>query len=233
MTKKIFLFLALCTTLVAFYSCTDSSSNRAALHFQTADLMTAQDAVNSSYSNISITNATGAPVTASGLFVASYDVNDCSACSGSLMTGDNAFGPMVQQVSFGDGQSIQIGQNYLYNMIYSGLSGVQLNVGSTPCQLPGCSWSGDTPNTKWCITIGVMSRRSSYTSSAYTNGSNPAANVVPIGQAVSSIPFNYKYDLVDPATFGNGSACLGPIVCDDQTLNCSVSSQQTQSFRSY
>ncbi|OFZ31290.1 MAG: hypothetical protein A2622_01490 [Bdellovibrionales bacterium RIFCSPHIGHO2_01_FULL_40_29] len=233
MIKKLILFFSFCITATALISCTDSSGPYAASHFTTNQLMTAQDAVNSASSNISITNAAGAAITASGLYIASYDINDCSACYGSLYSGNNTTGALVESVSFEAGQSIEIGQNYLYNLLYSGISVMQLNGVPPPCQLPGCSWSGDTPMTGWCLTLGVMSRNSAYTFSSYTNGSLPAANVVPFGQAVTSIPFNYKFDLIDPLTLGAGNACLGPIVCDDRTLNCSVSSRQNQSFQVY
>ncbi len=202
--------------------------------FSTEALMTAQDVVNSASSNISITNATGASVTGHGLYIAAFDINDCSSCYGSVVSGNNAGGVMVQPVSFSSGQSINVGQNYLYNLIYNGIYFIKTIAGSTPCGLPGCSWPGDAPDVAgWCLSIGVMSLDSSYTSSTYINGAHSPASVVPYGAAVTSNPFGYNYDLIDPSTLGVGNSCLGPIVCDDQTLTCTVSTPQSQSFQSY
>src|SRR5262245_54253731 len=79
-------------------------------------LMTASDLVGNALSNITITNQTGEMISASGLFIASYDVNDCSACFGGVLSGDNVGGAMVSPVTFKPGQSVAIGQNFLYNM---------------------------------------------------------------------------------------------------------------------
>lgn len=202
--------------------------------FSTEALMTVQDVENSASSNISITNATDATVTTHGLFIASYDVNDCSACFGGIVAGDNAGGAMVQPVSFSAGQSIEIGQNYLYNLLYNGIYFIKNTAGSSPCELPGCSWPDDNPDVEgWCLTINVMSLNSSYTSSNYVNGDNSPASVVPYSAAGNSDPFDYNYDLIDPLTLAVGNACLGPIVCDDQSLTCTVSTPQSQSFQSY
>ncbi len=202
--------------------------------FSTEDLMTAQDIENSASSNISITNATGVSVTGSGLYIASFDINDCSACFGAVVSGNNAGGAMVQPVPFSSGQSIQIGQNYLYNMIYNGIYYIKNTVGPSPCELPGCSWPSDSGvGAGWCLSIGVLSLDSTYTYSNYVNGANPPASVLPYSAAVTSIPFNYKYDLIDPSTLGVGNSCLGPVACDDETLTCVVSAPQSQSFQSY
>lgn len=232
--KKSFLWIVAAAFLSG--ACTNGSSQTyppPAPTFKTDSLMTAQDTLNSLDSNISITNGAGQQITASGLYIASVDINDCSACFGSVVAGGNTTGGFVEPITFGNGQTIKLGQNYLYNLIYSGINYVKQVVGSSPCQLPGCSWSGDTPNVKWCISLGILSRNSTYTSSTYTNGSHPAANVVPYGAAASSVPFNYKFDLMDPSTLGSGGACLGVITCNDQSLTCSVSSPQNQTFQSY
>lgn len=247
MIKRQSFFILLSMMIFVFSACPDNRDSAGpdpsppasdpeppAPPFSTEALMTAQDVENSASSNISITNATGVSVTGSGLYIAAFDLNDCSACFGNVVAGNNAGGTMVQPVSFSEGQSINIGQNYLYNLIYNGIYFIHTVVGSSPCELPGCSWPGDDPGvTGWCLSIGVMSLDSSYTSSTYVNGAHSPAGVVPYGAAVTSNPFNYKYDLIDPSTLGVGNSCLGPIVCDDQALTCAVSSPQSQSFQSY
>ncbi len=197
-------------------------------------LMTVRDLQNSSLSNISIINQTGMSVTASGLFIASFDINDCSSCFGSIVSGDNLGGAVASTVVFKPNQSVLIGQNYLYNMIYNGIYYIKNTAGSSPCSLPGCSWPGDDTNVKgWCITINVISRNSSYTYSNYTNGSNSPANIPAYSSAGNSSPFDYKYDLINPNTLGTGNACLGPITCDDKTLTCSVPTPQNESLKPY
>lgn len=197
-------------------------------------LMTARDMKANMQSNISVINQTARPILVSGLFIASYDINDCSVCFGGVVSGDNAGGAVVSPVTFKTNQIVPIGQNYLYNMLYNGIYYIKNTVGSSPCNLPGCSWPGDDPNiTGWCITINVASLDSNYTSSTYTNGSNPPANFPAYGAAGLSAPFNYNYDLINPATLGVGTACLGPIVCNDQTLTCTVSSAQNIAFQPY
>lgn len=196
--------------------------------------MTAKDLKQSSLSNLSIVNRTTNTITASGLFIASYDINDCSACFGNVVAGDNAGGAMTTIASLKPNQSIPIGSNFLYNMLYNGIYFIKNTVGSSPCSLPGCSWPGDDTNVRgWCITINVTSPNSNYTYSNYTNGSNPPANFPAYGAAGNSTPFDYRYDLIDPNTLGSGNACLGPITCDDQTLTCHVASAQSESIQAY
>lgn len=197
-------------------------------------LMTARDMLNLNLSNITIANHTNQSITASGLFIASFDINDCSACFGSVVSGDNAGGAFSTPVTFRPNQSIAIGQNYLYNMLYNGIYYIKNTVGSSPCSLPGCSWPGDDTNVQgWCITINVTSINSSYTYSNYRNGSNPPANFPAYSHAGNSIPFDYKYDLIDPTTLGAGNMCLGPITCNDNTLTCQVASAQSESLQAY
>jgi hypothetical protein len=197
-------------------------------------LMTARDVQGPDLSNITLTNQTGAPITVSGLFIASFDINDCSSCFGSVVSGDNLGGAVVTPTTFNVNQSLPLGGNYLYNMIYNGIYYIKNTVGSSPCSLPGCSWPGDDPNVRgWCISINVVSPNSSYTYSHYTNGSNPPANTPAYSQAGNSTPFNYKYDLINPNTLGVGNACLGPITCSDKTLSCHVTTAQNESFQPY
>lgn len=198
------------------------------------DLMTARDMQSLDLSNITITNNNTLPVSVSGLFIASFDINDCSACYGSVVAGDNMGGAVVSPITFKANQSIPIGQNYLYNMIYNGIYYIKNTVGSSPCSLPGCSWPGDDTTVKgWCISINVASLNSNYTYSHYMNGLNPPASAPAYSNAGNSTPFNYKYDLIDPNTLGIGNACLGPITCNDKTLACHVATAQNESFQAY
>lgn len=196
--------------------------------------MTARDMRHASLSNITLINRTSEQISASGLFIASFDINDCSSCFGSVVSGDNVGGAVTSPVTFKVNQALPIGQNFLYNMIYNGIYYIKNTVGSSPCSLPGCSWPGDDPTVRgWCVTINAASPNSSYTYSNYTNGANPPANVPAYSNAGNSTPFNYKYDLIDPATLGAGGACLGPITCNDKTLTCQVANAQNESIRSY
>ena len=200
-------------------------------------LMTVHDLQANATSNISLLNRTTAPVTVNGLFIASFDAtttNDCSVCTGGVISGDNIGGTMLSPVNFAVNQAIAVGQNYLYNMIYNGIYYIRTTIGSSPCALPGCSWPDDTP-LKWCISINAVALNTSYTYSHYTNGVNPPAAAPAYGAAglSPSNQFNYNYDLIDPATLGAGSACLGPITCDDKTMTCQVSTAQNESFQAY
>lgn len=197
-------------------------------------LMTVSDMSNSALSNITITNKTAQTISVAGLFIASFDINDCSSCFGSVVSGDNLGGAVVSPINFNANQEIPIGQNYLYNMLYNGIYYIRNTVGSSPCALPGCSWPGDDPNVRgWCIHINVISRNSNYTHSSYTNGFTPPANSPPYSVAGNSTPFNYKYDLIDPSTLGIGNVCFGPVRCDDKSLTCSVATKQNESFQAY
>ncbi len=201
---------------------------------ETSLLLTVRDIGTNAPSNVSITNKTGNPITVSGLFIASFDVNDCSSCFGSVVSGDNAGGAFISPVTFQKDQSLPIGQNYLYNMLYNGIYYIKNTVGSSPCSLPGCSWPGDDPNVQgWCITMNVISLNSDYTYSTYTNGSHPPANAPAYSSAGNSTPFNYRYDLIDPNTLGTGNRCIGPVICNDKTLTCKVSTPQSESFQPY
>lgn len=197
-------------------------------------LMTARDMQNSELSNITITNRNAESISVAGLFIASFDINDCSSCYGGVVSGDNLGGAVVSSVTFKPNQSIPIGQNYLYNMLYNGIYYIKNTVGSSPCSLPGCTWPGDDPSVRgWCISINLVSPSTSYTYSHYTNGTNPPANVPAYSNAGNSTPFDYKYDLIDPNTLGTGRACLGPITCNDKTLTCQVAGAQNESFQAY
>lgn len=196
-------------------------------------LMTARDMKANALSNITLINQTAQPITTYGLFIATFDSNDCSSCTGSIIGGDNMGGSVTSPVTFNVNQSVPIGQNYLYNMIYNGIYFIRTNVGSSPCSLPGCSWPGDTTTLRWCVSINAVSLDSNYTHSNFTNGSNPPANAPPYAAGTTSSGFDYKYPLINPNTLGTGNACLGPITCNDQTLTCTVSTPQSESFQPY
>lgn len=225
--------------IILYLLCVFSCASMAA-HAQTQPknasafaFMTAQDVQNNALSNVTIINGTTQSIAVAGLDIVSFDINDCSSCSGNIVGGDNLGGAVVSPVTFSANQKIPIGQNYLYNMIYNGLYYVQ-TVGSSPCKLPGCSWPDDSSSvTGWCLSMNVISRHASYTHSNYRNGAQLPANAPAYSQAGSSEAFDYNYDLINPAALGGGEACIGPIVCNDKTLTCTVSTAQNETFRSY
>lgn len=225
--KKITMYLLpLCISLLSMHAHAQTTSHDYAF-------MTTRDIRNNDLSNVTITNQTGQPITTNGLYIVSYDVNDCSACFGGIVGGNNMGGAVVSPITFNNNQTLPIGQNYLYNMIYNGIYFIT-TVSSSPCALPGCSWPGDSPAVRgWCLSINVASSHSSYTHSDYKNGTNPPANVPPYSAAASSIAFNYNYELINPSTLGVGNTCIGPVTCNDKTLTCKVSTTQNESFRPY
>jgi hypothetical protein len=196
-------------------------------------LMSARDIEQDTLSNITLINRTHQTITASGLFIASYDINDCSACFGNVVSGDNVGGSIASFVTFKPQQEVPIGQNFLYNMIYNGIYFIQTTIGSSPCLLPGCSWPGDTPNTTWCLTINATSLDTNYTRSMFKNGNNPPAKIPAYGASGNSVFFDYRYDLIDPSKLGTGNACLGPVSCDDKNLTCKVSAAQNEVIEIY
>ncbi len=102
-------------------------------------------------------------------------------------------------------------------MIYQTIYYENIIIPSSPpgCALPGCTWGSDTTKYNWCIYLGALAPMS--TSPGYT------ANVPPSTDVASSSGV-YNYNLVSSYRY------LGPISCDDRTLSCTVTSQQTQSF---
>ena len=226
MKSQIYVILGITSLMMNAYAKNDAPNSYA--------LMTAHDMHENALSNVTITNRTAQPITVSGLFIASFDINDCSSCYGSVTAGDNLGGAIVSPITFKVNQTVPIGQNYLYNMIYNGIYYIKNSVGSSSCSLPGCSWPGDdTTVTGWCISINVVSLDSNYTSSSYKNGSNPPANSPPYAWAGTAPAYHYNYDLINPTTLGNGNACIGPITCNDNTLTCKVSTAQNEVFQPY
>jgi len=110
-------------------------------------LMTARDIRANTFSNVTIQNKTGAPITVYGLYVNQFakSTTNCTApavlYSASLPA--NAGGAFVTPVFFTTNQKIPIGQNYLYNMLYTAIYYGNQST-AMPCTLPGCSWPLDT-----------------------------------------------------------------------------------------
>jgi hypothetical protein len=108
-------------------------------------------------------------------------------------------------------QSVAVGKNYLYNMLYTTIYYYnQLALSPSACTLPGCSWFTDTSPVKWCVFVGAIA----------PNPPVAGTNVAPYGQAISGA--GYNYDAV------NSYQYMGPISCDDSTLECSLDSAQEQ-----
>ena len=181
-------------------------------------LMTARDIAAYASSNITIQNKTGAPITVYGLYInqfASSNNGFCESLNNVYYTNNNTGGAFVSPVSFKVNEKIQLGSNYLYNMLYTGIfygNSIQSPLPPMPCALPGCTWPGDTPST-WCLYIGVLSPSSQ---------NQTTSTIPPFGTAASS--GTYNYDLVQ--IYGS----IGPITCNDQSLTCSVSRPQYVAF---
>lgn len=182
----------------------------------THKLMTARDLRASSLSNITLQNKSGAAVTVYGLYVPqlAYTTTDCSG-STALYTPGNAGGAFVMPVSMRANQKLPIGQNFLYNMLYTAIYYANQPSITSPCTLPGCAWlPTDATVYNWCIYLGALSPA----------GGNTATNsrVPPFAAAVTGA--GYNYDLVTQYAY------IGPITCNDQTLTCYVSSAQNVAF---
>ena len=142
-------------------------------------LMTARDINAYSLSNITLQNKLGAPVTVYALYVPqlSYTSTDCNLAT-VLYTSTNASGAFLMPVTIMANQKIPIGQNFLYNMLYTAIyyNNQQLLTAS-PCTLPGCTWGvTDTTVYNWCIFLGALSPASGNT--ATTSSLPPYAEAV-------------------------------------------------------
>ena len=189
--------------------------------------------VNDSPSNLNLKNNTGSPLTVYGLYLygVAFISPDDNCQNGIGNAGQNYTenqgmqGSMVSPISFAVGQSISISQNFLYNMLYNFLYWRVAPNGANSgpiCALPGCSWSTDTAQYKWCFKVGAVSPNASYTFTPYETNSPPYAwptNGVPV--------YPYNYDLVNNAS---NYVWIGPFTCNDQTLTCFTGSPQTQPF---
>jgi hypothetical protein len=171
----------------------------------------------SALSNITLQNKSGSPVTVYALYVPqlSYTSTDCNL-STVLYTSTNASGAFLMPVTMMANQKIPIGQNFLYNMLYTAIYYYnQQALTPSPCTLPGCTWGvTDTTVYNWCIFLGALSPASGNTATT--------SSVPPYAGAVSGA--GYNYDLVTQYN------SIGPITCNDQNLTCSVSSAQNVAF---
>jgi hypothetical protein len=183
----------------------------------TLKLMTARDVYASSLSNVTLQNNSGTPVTVYALYVPqlSYTNTDCNLAT-ILYTSTNTSGAFLMPVTIMPNQKIPIGQNFLYNMLYTAIYYNNQISSPSPCTLPGCTWFTDTSVIKWCVFLGALSPAASNTA---TTSSAP-----PYGETVSGA--GYNYDLVTQYSY------IGPITCNDQNLTCSVSNTQNVAFPS-
>lgn len=213
-----------------------SASIFAVVSFANSDLssfMTPRDLMsNDSSSNITLHNNSNSTTTVYGLYVRQYSsVAPGESCNdaASIYSANITAGAMVMPVVIGPGKSVIIGSNYLYNMIYQASYYMRtLEPSCTPgCSLPGCTWGNDVPsdacpgntyNYNWCIYLGALGPVT--TPAGYT------ASVPPSVSDASSGEHGYNYNLIEAGHYDY----MGPISCNDQTLTCTVTNQQTQSF---
>lgn len=186
-----------------------------------SELMTPRDLIKDSVSNIVLKNNGGAAKTVYGVYVRQYAYvtpgNSCDSATIIYNASQNTTaGSVVTPTVIKAGQSAAIGGNYLYNMIYQAIYYENIIIPSSPpgCALPGCTWGSDSTQYHWCIYLGALTPVSN--SASYT------ANVPPSTETASGV--GYNYNLISSYVY------LGPISCNDQTLMCTVSTQQTQSF---
>lgn len=186
--------------------------------------ITSRDLINSSgsTSNISLQNNRSSPTTVYGLYVLQYAYvlpgQSCNSATIIYSAADNTTaGAFVMPTVIGAGKRAAVGSNYLYNMLYEAIYYENIKIPSSPpgCALPGCTWGSDSTQYHWCIYLGALAPVS--TSSGYS------ANVPPSADLASSTGL-YNYNLISDYSY------LGPIVCDDTTLTCTTTSQQTQAF---
>jgi hypothetical protein len=194
-------------------------------------LMTAYDLSNKvASSNLNLTNKTGSALTVYGLYIYGIAwINPGENCTNGIMPGQNSVqnsymaGTITAPIPIAADQSVPIGQNYLYNMVYTWVYWYSINGGTPPCKLPGCTWTGDTGPFNWCFQLGSESPQASYTSSPYP------ANVTPFSWPTDSLIDNYAYDLIPNV---NNYSWLGPFTCNDKTLTCTATTPQSQAFQS-
>lgn len=188
---------------------------------QTA-FMTPRDRLGDTSANISLRNDSNSAKTVYGLYVRQYAYvasgDSCDHATVIYPAGSNInAGTMVTPVAINANKSAAVGGNYLYNMIYNAIFYENIIIFASPpgCALPGCTWGSDSTIYNWCIYLGALAPVS--TSGGYTSNVPPLANL-------ASSTGNYNYNLTSSYHY------LGPISCNDQTLTCTVASQQTQSF---
>lgn len=184
--------------------------------------MTPRDRLNDTNANIILRNNSDSSKTAYGIYVRQYAyVTPGDSCDHATViysaSSNITAGAVVTPVTIDAHKSAAVGGNYLYNMIYGAIYYENIIIPSSPpgCALPGCTWGSDSTIYNWCIYLGALAPVS--TSTGYT------ANIPPSTDVASSTG-NYNYNLISSYNY------LGPISCNDQTLTCTVASQQTQSF---
>lgn len=177
---------------------------------------------NDAPSGINLQNNRSSAATVYGLYVRQYAyVTPGDTCNNATViyssTQNTTAGSYVMPTVINAGKSAAVGANLLYNMIFQTIYYENIIIPSSPpgCALPGCTWGSDTTTYNWCIFLGALAPVS--TTAGYT------ANVPPSTDLASSSGV-YDYNLVSSYTY------LGPISCNDQTLTCSLATQQTQSF---
>jgi hypothetical protein len=195
------------------------------------NLMTAYDLSSKvASSNLNLTNKTGQALTVYGIYLYAVAwVNPGENCTDDTITGGNSnsgqymAGTIASPISLAAGQSVSIGQNYLYNMMYTWIYFGSFNGFGFSCALPGCTWPGDTGSYNWCLQLGSESPQAPYTSSPYP------ANITPFAWPTDSTFDNYAYDLIPNV---DNYRWLGPFTCNDKTLTCTAATAQSQAFQS-
>lgn len=189
----------------------------------TFDFMTPRDLMhNDSASNINLHNSRSNTTTVYGLYIRQFGyVAQGDSCANAVTiytsSTNTTAGAFVMPTTITPGKSAAVGKNFLYNMIYAVNYYVGIVYSSSPpgCALPGCTWGSDTTIYNWCIYLGALA--------PVANTADYTSNVPPSASLASSAG-QYDYNLI------NNYVTLGPISCNDQSLTCSVTSPQTQSF---
>lgn len=189
-----------------------------------SDFMMSRDLLNQeTTSNISLKNNRTTPVTVYGLYVRQFAyVNPGENCDSAIdmypAENNLATGAFVMPVTIPGGQSAEIGANYLYNMLYQANYYIGIIHPFSPpgCALPGCTWGSDTSIYHWCIYLGALA--------PVSNSSDYSSTIPPSTELASNNAPSYNYNLINQYHY------LGPIICNDQTLSCSATSKQIQSF---
>ena len=181
-------------------------------------LLTPRDMITNLFSNVTVQNKTGSSIHAYGLYVnrLAYVSTANASCGTATILYDSGqtSGASVTEIPFQNNQIVQLGQNYLYNMVFAAIYYTNQSVATSPCSLPGCGWLTDTVPYYWCIYLGALAPSIGNTSST--------ANVPPFGYSANGA--GYNYNLVTQYTY------IGPITCNDQTLSCTVANVQNQAF---
>lgn len=180
----------------------------------------AADSVSASLFKLKNTGASSAVVY--GLYVRQFSYvaegQSCTDATVMYSTEDNlSAGALVMPVTIEANTEADVGENYLYNMIYNAIYYLRIISPMDPpgCALPGCTWGEDTTIYNWCIYVGAIAPVS--VTEEYT------AKIVPYADSLSQVD-QYNYNLTSSYEY------IGPISCNDQTLTCSVATSQIQSF---